>query len=161
VYRDLIPLKMKASQNIECDCPNLYFNTPNEAWIKDGYLFTSIEEGNVYINYQAHLQDDDGNLLVPDHDLLNDYYEYAVKKRILENLFMNGEDVASRLQLVNAELRVSRNAALSLVNTPNFAEMRQLWEANRKAQYGKFYYMFMGQSPNNYFYRNYNKIRVV
>lgn len=159
VYRTLTPLKMKPSQEIDCDCPNLYYDHQNEGWIKHGHLYTSFQDGKVYINYQSHMEDDEGNLLVPDHPLLNDYYEYALKKRILENLFMNGEDVGQKIQLVNGELRAARNNALSLVNTPNFSEMKRLWEANRKAQYGRFYDMFSSYSPNNN--RGYNSRRVM
>ena len=145
----LKPLRMKASQNIECDCPNLYFNTSDEGWIKNGFLNTTFETGKVYLNYQGELVDDDGNLMVPDHEILNEYYEYALKQRIFENLFINGEDVSQRMQVVEARLREARNNSLSLVNTPNFREMEQLWLANRKAMYGKYYYMFMSNSPNN------------
>jgi hypothetical protein len=160
-YTQLYPLKMKASQNIECDCPNLYYNTPNEAWIKHGFLFTTFQTGKVYLNYQGQMEDDEGNLLVPDHDLLNEYYEYALKARILENLYINGEDVAQRMQLIEQRLKGARNNAKSLVNTPNFAELKQLWAANRKAMYGRYYYMFASHSPNNSFYRNINKPTVV
>jgi hypothetical protein len=148
-YSELIPLRMKASQEIECDCPNLYWNTPNQGWIKGGFLFTTFNTGKVYLNYQGRLEDEDGGLLVPDHDLLNEYYEYAVKARILENLFMNGEDVSQRMQLIEQRLRVARNNALSVVNTPNFKELEQMWAANRKAMYGKYYYMFQSYAPNN------------
>jgi hypothetical protein len=74
--------------------------------------------------------------------MMNEYYEYAVKQRILENLVMNDEPVGQKLQLVEARLRAARNYALSIVNTPNFSEMKRLWEANRKAQYVKYYNMF-------------------
>ena len=154
VYNDLIPLRMKASQEIECDCPNLYYNTPNQGWIKGGFLFTTFETGTVYLNYQGQLEGDNGELLVPDHELLNDYYEYALKSRILENLYMNGEDVAQRIQMIEQRLKVARNQALSVVNTPNFKELEQMWWANRKAMYGKYYYMFESYSPNNAYYRN-------
>jgi hypothetical protein len=152
-YTLLTPLRMKASQEIDCDCPNLYHNTPNEGWIKGGFLFTTFDTGKVYLNYQGQLEDDQGNLLVPDHDLLNEYYEYALKSRIMENLYLNGEDVAQRMQLLEQRLKAARNNALSMVNTPNFKEMEQLWWANRKAMYGKYYNMFMSHSPNNPYYR--------
>jgi hypothetical protein len=155
-YRSLIPLRMRASENIDCECPNLYYNTPDQGWIKGGYLFTTFETGNVYLNYQGELVDDNGNLMVPDHELLNDYYEYALKKRIIENLALNGEDVAQRLQLIIPEYRAARNNALSLVNTPNFKEMEQLWWTNRRAQYGKYYDMFKSYSYGNYARVNFN-----
>jgi hypothetical protein len=161
VYNDLIPLRMKASQEIECDCPNLYYNTRNEGWIKGGFLFTTFETGKVYLNYQGQMEDDQGNLMVPDHDLLNEYYEYALKSRIFENLYLNGEDVAQRMQLIEQRLKAARNQALSLVNTPNFREMEKMWWTNRKAMYGKYYTMFQSYSPNNPYYRNARSIQVV
>jgi hypothetical protein len=44
--------------------------------------------------------------------------------------------------LIVAELRSARNAAFSIVNTPNFSEMMRMWAANRKAMYSKYYNMF-------------------
>lgn len=161
VYSELIPLRMRASENIECDCPNLYWNAPNEGWIKGGYLFTTFETGKVYLNYQGQMEDEDGNLLVPDHDLINEYYEYALKSRILENLYMNGEDVAQRMQLIEQRLKAARNAALSVVNTPNFKELQQMWWTNRKAMYGKYYAMFESYSPNSGYYRGIGRSRVI
>lgn len=147
-YKALRQLRMKTSQEIECDCPNLYYNTPDQGWIKYGFLNTTFETGKVYLNYQGDMSDDNGNLLVPDHELLNEYYEYALKARILENLFLNGEDVSQRIQLIEAKLRPARNQAISLVNTPNFKEMEDMWWTNRRAMYGKYYSMFMSHSPN-------------
>jgi hypothetical protein len=88
--------------------------------------------------------------------MLNEYYEYAIKQRILENLIMNDEPVDKKLQIVEARLRAARNNALSIVNTPNFAEMKQMWWTNRRAQYAKYYDMFKSypgyrwdRNPNN------------
>jgi hypothetical protein len=159
-YKILIPLRMKTSQNIECDCPNLYFNTPNQGWIKNGFLYTTFQTGKVYWNYQGSLEDEDGNLMVPDHPLINDYYEYALKERLLENLLMNGEDVGQKLQLIMQRTKASRNAALSLVNTPNFEEMKKLWWANRTAMYGKYYNMFKSH-PIDPTYNRYYGTRVI
>lgn len=160
-YTVLIPLRMRSSQNIECECPNLYWDTPNEGWLKDGFLNTTFQHGKVYLNYQGDLTDDNGSLLVPDHELLNDFYEYSLKERLLENLFNNGEDVAQRYQLAAAKLKVAKNDAMSLVNTPNFEEMKKLWWANRVAMYGKFYNMFKSYPIQPNFYRYYDRSRVI
>jgi hypothetical protein len=142
VSRNLLPLRMRSSRRIESNCPNLYVTATNEGWIRDGFLFTSFDTGKVYLNYQGEMEDEDGNLMVPDHPLLNEYYEYAIKSRILENLYINGEDVAQRMQLVEQKLRPARNNALSLVNMPNFKELQGIIGANRKAMYSRFYDMF-------------------
>ena len=143
-YKRLIPIRiLENPETIDCDCPNLYLTTRASAWIQNGFLFTTFPHAKVYINYQGMMEDDDGNLLVPDHDLLNEYYEYAIKQRIIENLIMNDEVVnQAKVQLIETRFRAARNNALSLVNTPNFSEMKRVWEMNRKAQYAKYYDMF-------------------
>jgi len=144
-YKTFIPIRIvNDPQTIDCDCPNIHMNVTTKGWIKDGFLFTNFDCGNVYINYQGMLEDNDGNLLVPDHDLLNEYYEYALKQRLLENIMMNGDDtkVAEKINLIEARLRDARNNARSFVDTPNFAEMKSMWKANRKAQYYKYYDAF-------------------
>jgi hypothetical protein len=156
-FRRLLPIKiLENPQDIDCGCPNLYVNSSNTAWIQNGYLYTSFKTAKVYINYQSMMEDDAGNLLVPNHDMLNEYYEYAVKQRILENLIMNDEPVEKKLQIVEMRLKAARNNALSIVNTPNFAEMKRVWQANRKAQYSRYYDMFKSypwyqwdRNPNN------------
>jgi hypothetical protein len=107
------------------------------------------------------MEDDNGNLLVPDHDLINEYYEYAFKSRILENLLMNGEDVSQRMQLIEGRLKAARNQALSLVNTPNFSELEEIWWTNRRAMHSKYYDMFTSHRPNNEHPRSFRNTRVI
>jgi hypothetical protein len=64
-------------------------------------------------------------------------------------MVFNGENVSNQLQLVETRLRASRNNALSFVNTPNFAEMKKMWEVNRRAQYHNYYNMFLSYAPIN------------
>jgi hypothetical protein len=151
VFKTMVPLRFKNSQFIDCDCPNLNSQSIDEAYIKDNFIWTSFKDGNLYINYQGALEDDNGELLVVDHPMINEYYEYALKKRILENAIMDGAQVVPQMQLVLQEYRGARNNALSIVNTPNFSEMMKVWAMNRKAMYGKYYDMFKSNfSPTNY-----------
>jgi hypothetical protein len=46
------------------------------------------------------------------------------------------------MQLVEGKLKMARNYALTIVNTPDFAEMKRNWELNRKAMYHRYYNMF-------------------
>lgn len=117
-------------------------DSDNVGYIKNGFIYTNVSEGKLFISYQGALEDAEGHLLVLDHPVINEYYEYAVKQRLLENLFINGEDVAQKLQLIEQRLRGARNNALSIVNTPDFAEMYKLWQVNRKGMYHKYYNMF-------------------
>jgi len=138
------------SKTISCDCPNLTWKSPFRGQLKNGYILLNLETGNLYVNYQGTMEDEEGNLMVLDNPYVNEYYEYAIKQRLLENLYMNGEDVVQKLNLIEQRLRTARNIALSLVNTPNFAEMYKMWEMNRKAQNGKYYDMFKSYNHNSW-----------
>lgn len=142
VYKTFGSLRIKPGSSLDPSCPNKYNGSADSAEIKDGFLRTPFKTGSVYINYQGAMEDEDGNLLVVDHPMINEYYEYAIKQRILENMYFAGEDVVQKMTLVEQRLRAARNNALSIVNTPDFAEMRKLWEVNRKAQYHKYVNMF-------------------
>ena len=143
VYKRLWPLRIvHDAQNVDFNCPNIHVRSHDHAWISNGFLFTNLETAKIFITYQGQLEDDEGNLLVVDHPEINEYYEYAIKQRILENLLMNDENVTAKLQLVEERLRRARIYAKNIVNTPNFAEMKQVWEGNRKAQYAKYYEPF-------------------
>ena len=56
---------------------------------------------------------------------------------------MNYEEVnPNKLQLIEQRYRAARNYALTVVNTPNFSELKQLYQANRNAMQAKYFDMF-------------------
>lgn len=108
------------------------------------YLHTSFDEGEVYIEYVSEMIDDEGNLLILDHPLTIEYYEYAVKVRIYEDLWLNGvEQVANKLKYVKEELRMAKWKALSFVNAIDFAELKQVYYANRRKIAGRYFHRIM------------------
>ena len=124
-------------------CPNKKYFASNNAFIRDGYVYTPFKTGELYINYQGMMEDKEGNLLVLEHPMINEYYEYAMKERILEILMGNNETVNGNfVQRIDQKLRLSKNAAKSIVNTPDYGEMKAVWSANRKAMFNKYYKMF-------------------
>jgi hypothetical protein len=126
------------------NCPNNTWMAKNTGFIRDGYVYVSFREGELYLNYQGMLEDSEGNLLVLDHDMINEYYEYAIKERVIEILLGNNEPVSPQfVSRIDTKLRMARNNALSIANTPDFSEMKQVWEMNRKAMFNKYYKMFL------------------
>lgn len=125
-------------------CSPLYSKSVDEsyAYINGKFLYTGFDEGTVYMSYLGQMEDEEGNLLVLDHDLINPYYEYAIKRRILENLYLSGEDVVQKMNLVETRYTEAKNEASTIINTPDKAEMDLFHDLNRKAMHRKFYSMF-------------------
>lgn len=141
-YKQLIPLEIEKSKSTSVDCFNIQVRGKYKARLENGFFKCNIPYATVFINYQSTMEDNDGNLLVMDHPLINEFYEYALKQRIYEDLFAQGEPVQNMLQLVEARLRTARYQALSIINTPEFYELKKMWLANRKSQYYKYIDMF-------------------
>lgn len=140
-------LRIQDVNDAVCYCPSLGAQALDLAEVRDGYLITSFKTGKVYLSYQGAMEDSAGDLLVLDHPYCNEYYEYAVKQRILENMVWQGENVSQQLNLIEGRLRGARNNALTFVNTPDFKEMRKVWTMNRRAQYHNYYNMFLSYAP--------------
>jgi hypothetical protein len=138
-WKYMLPLRLvNNTHQIACGCPNLYATCPDHIWIKDGFLWSNLKCGNVYINYQGQLENENGELLLLDHDKITPFYEYELKRRILENLFMNGEDVEKRLDYITQQCVIARADAWRVVKTPNFEEMLEMWKMNRKAYNARY-----------------------
>jgi hypothetical protein len=150
-WEEVHPIRLVTSTEKFADwCPNRQWDGPLSMEIRNGFIYTSFQTGKLYLNYQGQLENEEGELLVPDHELLNEYYEYALKQRILENLIMNDEEInPNKLQLIEGRYRAARNNAFSLVNTPNFTEIKELFQANRNALYNKYYDMFASHKRLN------------
>jgi hypothetical protein len=108
-------LRIKGVNDKVCYCPSLGAQALDIAEIKDGFLITTFRTGKIYMSYQGDMVNSDGDLLVLDQPYCNEYYEYAIKQRILENMVWQGENVSQQLQLIEGRLRASRNNALSLL----------------------------------------------
>jgi hypothetical protein len=107
------------------------------------FMKMNIPSGKIYLNYEGILEDEEGNLLVLDHPLINDYYEYAIKRRVLENMYFDAsEDMERKLQLIEFRYRDAKKQALTLVNTPDYKELEEISDLNRRAGYIRFYSMF-------------------
>ena len=142
-------LRIQDVNDTVCYCPTLGAQASDIAQIEDGFLITTFRTGKVYLSYQGAMEAPNGDLLVLDQPHCNEYYEYALKQRILENMIWQGESVSQQLGLVETRLRAARNNALSFVNTPNFQEMQKVWTMNRRAQYHNYYNMFLSYAPVN------------
>lgn len=143
-YKSIFPLNiLESTEDFNGFCPGMYWESPMSGYIKDGWLYTSFDDGKVYINYQGDMEDEEGHLLVPDHEVLNEFYEYALKQRIIENLIMNDEEVnPNKLQLIESRYKAYRNNAFSIVNTPNFNELREMFRSMRNKFRNRFVNMF-------------------
>jgi hypothetical protein len=152
-YETITKLSLTQQSHKFCDedCVNKNFKSPYFINIKDDEISFNFREGKVYIAYLADMTDEEGNLLIYDHPLVNDYYEYAVKKKLFENMKFNKEgDHLQDYQLAKAELREAKIQARNFVSTPEYDEIVDGFEANRIRFYNKYAKVFDNPSLGYY-----------
>jgi len=158
-YSQFEKIRLTSSKEATSFCVNTQFKDAfHQGHIRDGFLFIptlnhhrdgysndykEYHHARVYICYLGAMEDDQGNLLVLDHPYINEYYEYSLKKRILENIYIGGEpDIERRMALIDKEYKNARAIALSIVTTPDFHELKQVIERNRAAMHHKYIHPF-------------------
>jgi hypothetical protein len=139
-YHRFEPLYMEPCRRASAFSSNEHFRTTgNIAILRDGYIQSPRECATIFINYQGLLEDENHELLVLDHPLINMWYEYEIKKRILENLYINGEpDIERRLQYVANECKTAKAQAMAVAYMPDFAVLKSTFETMRRYSNEKY-----------------------
>ena len=134
------------------NCLNFKFRDCNQMNIlNDDEATFSFREGKIYINYLSDMVDEDGNIIILDHPLVNDYYEYQVKKKIFENFKINKEgDFLQDYQIMQAELRSAKAKAISFVNTTEYGEITEIHKQNRNRFYNRYIKYFDNNNQGFY-----------
>lgn len=146
-YPKLYPLRLTKNSHKFCSPNCINYRWDN----REGYqidfdneeIITDFKQGKIYISYLADMIDEDGNLLLLDHPLTTEYYEYAVKKHLLENWMINSDaDVSQKLGYIKGELREARIRSMNFINTPEYSEIKDTYNKNRVMFYDKYHKMF-------------------
>ena len=80
-YTEFERLTFKTGKGCDSNCLNTHIHSNHNAEIKNGFIYTNVSHGSIFITYQGAMEDEDGNLLVLDHPMINEYYETAIKHR--------------------------------------------------------------------------------
>lgn len=125
-YVNFEKLYMEPAKEATSFCINSQFrNCGNTGYISGNFIYLNNNSFcKLYICYEGQMENDQGELLVLDHPVINEFYEYSLKERILENLYINGEpDLERRLNLVQQKRKAARIEAMSIVNMPDYREI--------------------------------------
>lgn len=111
------------------------------AYLKNNCIHVpGVKDGILRISYTSKMENEEGEYIVLDHPLVNDYYEYSIKERLFENLVMAGHpEYAQRMQLAGQKAEMNKIQANGYVNTPDFAELKRNHRMQRARTYHKYY----------------------
>lgn len=142
-YQNPVVLKLgKAFKKDLCtnECKNrLVKESPYEINIVGTTLQANFNNGYIYIQYYGLEQDEKGLPLIPDTPKrkVEVYIEYHLKKKLLEQLLLNGDDVnlINMLSYYSQQERIEYPLAMSdaKFQTLNYNSYKKLAQQNRRA----------------------------
>lgn len=141
----LIPLQLSNSLYNRCTeyspCIN---NTQNyKIDLEDDLFKLSFEKGEIYLCYLGNLVSDEGEIQIPFHPMLNSYYEYAVKEKVLEDMFLNSDmDILNKLKYISQKKRDAYVVAWDFANTREVNEWNKIQKKLQQQYYNKWYQIF-------------------
>ena len=145
VFEKFIPLQLSSTVYNKCIeySPCTRAKKDYSVDIEDGLFKFSFECGEIYLSYLGNLVSDDNEILIPFHPKLNSYYEFAVKEKILEDIYLNSEaDVIQKLQYISQKKREAYAVAWDFANTREVNEWNKIQKKLQAEYYNRWYKMF-------------------
>ena len=108
----------------------------------DNFKF-SFQEGKAYLCYLGDLISEDGEVEIPFHPMLNPYYEWAIKEKVFEDMFLNSEaDVQQKLAYAAQKKREAHGSAWIFANSREVGEWNKIQKKKQQQYYQKWYSMY-------------------
>lgn len=103
----------------------------------------SFETGKAYLCYLGNLMSEDGEIEIPFHPMLNSYYEWSVKEKLLEDMFLNSDaDVQQKLAYASEKKREAHGSAWIFANSREVGEWNKIQKKKQQQYYQKWYSIY-------------------
>jgi hypothetical protein len=107
-------------------------------------LQTNFKQGFIYMQYNALPTDETGDIYIPDVRSLQEYLIYYAKRRILEALWMNDDDVnlINKIQYISAKEKETFGLAMTQVKMEGLGNWDKKLKRKMIAETNRFERMF-------------------
>jgi len=111
--------------------------------VEEDRVETNFKGGVIYLSYLADMKNDTGEDIIPFHASLNPYYEWSVKAKILQDIFINSEDdVINKLKYAERERNLSYQDAVNFAMGKKAREWQRYDDQRSREFFRKYYAIF-------------------
>lgn len=144
-YKHIYPLILSETVNSACAdyAPCTRWRGEYQVDMGDGEFKFSFKDGEVFVAYLGDMVDEEGEIVIPFHPRLNQYYEFAIKEKILEDIYLNSEaDVAQKLQYVSQKKSAAYYDAWTYIQTAKAGQWTKMKKKAQMDYYNKWFRAF-------------------
>lgn len=142
IYTNWTELSLSPSSFVHTDssCINNRLKGTYTIDLTDDEIHTPFREGELYVMYYANLEDEEGNVLVPFHPLITDWYEWCVKEKILMDMAFNSDgDVVNKLKLATMKKNGAWLDALDFALEPSYKQQQDYQKKKEMDMWKKYF----------------------
>lgn len=139
-YTNLIPLSLSKNSDVYTD--QFCFNGKGKYQIdiNEETIDLPFREGELYFMYFNNLQNENGELMVPFHPLISNWYEWCIKEKILQDMLFNSDgDVVNKLKYASTEKAKYWLDAVNFVSEPFYKELQQIQKRKELKFYNEYF----------------------
>lgn len=144
--QEFIPLHIGAGvKHFAGHSPNAHHSHRGsyEINVEEDFIETNFRGGVIYFSYLADMKNEDGEDIIPFSPLLNPYYEWSIKTKILQDIFINSEDdVFNKLKYAERERNLSFQDAVNFAMGKQAREWQKYDDARSREFFRKYYSIF-------------------
>ncbi len=108
--------------------------------LTDEEIRTPFREGELYIMYYGNMTNENGEVLIPFHPLITNWYEWCVKEKILMDMAFNSDgDVANKLKLAQMEKTKAWLDALDFTLEPAYKQQYEYQKKKEMEMWQKYF----------------------
>ncbi len=90
--------------------------------------------------YFTAMQDEHGEVIVPFHPLVTNWYEWCIKEKILQDMLFNSDgDVVNKLQYATRERSKYWLDAMNFIMEPHYKQLQELQKKTEQRFYNTYY----------------------
>ncbi len=139
-YRLWTPLTLSKRSNMFTHTMCLNTKGKYTIDINEETIDVPFREGELYMMYFTVMQDEDGNVLVPFHPLISNWYEWCIKEKILQDMLFNSDgDVTRKLEYASKQKSLYWLDAVNFVSEPLYKELKETQLKRDRKLYDQYY----------------------
>ena len=124
-YNNVTPLSISKRTwgSTDSNCFNRYTNSDNQIDIIDNVINTNFESGYIYIEYYTTQQNEDGEFLVPEDEVIRNAFYENIKEVALEYILLNTtQPIQQIFGMQSNKAREALKEALIRTRTPTYQQ---------------------------------------
>lgn len=142
---EVLSIAKTSRDKCNTNCMNLFTKSENEITIQNNVLMANFPEGEIYLRYEADLEND-CDILIPDYPEITEWIKAELRAKAFQVMYWNNTtDITERMAHAEKQAAIHKERARSFYKRPEISDVYALRNALAR-QYKTLSYGIIGNT---------------